>query len=442
MPFDTSHISPVWSQIVAETIQVARGEGVYLETTDGRRFLDFTSGIGVANTGHCHPRVVRAIQDQAARLIHGQINIMYHEPVARLSRELARILPPGLDSFFFANSGAEIVEGAVKLAKQATGRPNIIVFSGSFHGRTHLTMSMTTSKTVYRAGYQPLVPGIFVTPSPDASRYGWDEETTADFCIRELERLLATETAPEETAAVVVEPVLGEGGYVPPPARYLRELRALCDRHGILLVADEVQSGFGRTARWFAMEHFGVRPDITCMAKGLGSGMPISALAASKELMEAQATGSHGGTYGANAVACAAAVATIEVIREEGLLENARAIGELLVRGLREIQRDHPVIGDVRGLGVMIGTEFTLPDGSPGTSRAKAVARATFEENLLLLRCGTHSNIVRWIPPLVTTEAQAEQALETFRHALEATAAPGRGRRKMAAVDGGPSNAS
>lgn len=421
MSSNTSHISPVWPRIVAETIQAARGEGAYIETTNGRRFLDFTCGIGVANTGHCHPRVVRAIQNQAEKLIHGQINIVYHEPVARLTQELARITPPELDSFFFANSGAEIVEGAVKLAKQATGRPNIIVFNGSFHGRTHLTMSMTTSKTIYRAQYQPLVPGVFVAPFPNAYRYGWDEKTTTDFCIRELELLLATRTAPEETAAVVIEPVLGEGGYLPPPTRYMRELRKLCDRHDILLIADEVQSGFGRTGQWFAMEHYDVTPDIACMAKGMGSGMPISGLAASQELMESQVPGSHGGTYGANAVACAAAIATIETIRKEGLLENARIIGEQLMSELRAIQQEYPVIGDVRGRGLMIGTEFTLPDGSPGTSRAKAVVRAAFEENLLLLTCGTHNNVVRWIPPLVTSEEQVEQAIQVFRNALKAT---------------------
>ncbi|MEP7357336.1 MAG: aminotransferase class III-fold pyridoxal phosphate-dependent enzyme, partial [Anaerolineales bacterium] len=244
---DLSHISPVWGRAVPGALLVERGEGVYLHTTDGRRLLDFTSGIGVTNTGHAHPRVVKAIQEQAGRLLHGQVNIVYHQPLIALTHALRTVLPAPLDTFFFSNSGAEILEAAVKLAKQATRRPNIIVFSGSFHGRTHLTMAMTTSKTIYRAGYQPLVPGIFVAPYPYAYKYGWDEDTTVDYCLRELKQLLKAQTAPEETAAIVIEPVLGEGGYVPPPKRFMQALRELCDHYGILLVADEVQSGFGRT---------------------------------------------------------------------------------------------------------------------------------------------------------------------------------------------------
>ena len=249
----TEHISPVWSR--SADVFVERGEGVYLYTTDGQRLMDFTSGIGVTNTGHSHPRVVAAIQEQAAKIIHAQANIVYHEPMIRLSQELATIVPEKLDSFFFSNSGAEAVEGAVKLARAASGKPNIVVFQGSFHGRTHATMTMTTSKTIYRAGYQPLVPGIFVAPFPYSYYYGWDDETTVEFCHRELKRLLKSQTAPEETAAVVVEPVLGEGGYVVPPPSFLPRLRQLCDEYGLYLIADEVQSGFGRTGRWFAVDH-------------------------------------------------------------------------------------------------------------------------------------------------------------------------------------------
>lgn len=416
-----SRLSPVWPRIVADELTAERGEGATLHCSDGRAFLDFTSGIGVTNTGHSHPSVVKAIQEQAARLIHGQVNIVYHDPAIRLSERLSEVVPDGLDSFFFANSGAEAVEGAVKLAKQATGRPNVVVFEGSFHGRTHLTMSMTTSKTVYRSLYQPLVPGIFVAPFPYAFRYGWDEETATDFCVAGLERLLRTQTAPEETAAMVIEPVLGEGGYVVPPKRFLRKLRQLCDRHGILLVLDEVQSGFGRTGRWFAFEHFDVVPDVIVMAKGMGSGMPISCVAARPELWEAQRPGSHGGTYGANAVACAAACATIDVIREEGLLENACARGEQLLDGLRALAGKHPEIGDVRGLGLMVATEFTAAEGGGGRQRAEAVARAAFDEGLLLLRCGSDGNVVRWIPPLVVDEEQIDRALGAFGRALDRT---------------------
>ena len=421
-PPDLSHISPVWGRAVPGTLLVERGEGPYIFTTDGRRLLDFTSGIGVTSTGHSHPRVVKAIQDQAARLIHGQVNIVYHQPLIELTESLQQVLPTPLDTFFFSNSGAEILEAAVKLAKHATRRPNVIVFSGSFHGRTHLTMAMTTSKTIYRAGYQPLVPGIFVAPYPYAYHYGWDEAATTDYCLRELKLLLKSQTAPEETAAIVIEPVLGEGGYVPPPVRFMRELRDLCDHYGILLLADEVQSGFGRTGRWFGFEHFGIVPDMVAMAKGLASGMPLSGLAASAELMSKWAPGSHGGTYGANAVSCAAAVATIQVLREEHLVENAAQLGGVLMAGLRRLQEDHPEIGDVRGLGLMVATEFTKPSGAaqpePWTERAKAVTKFALDGGLMLLTCGSYDNIIRWIPPLVVNEAQIKEALGMFENAL------------------------
>ena len=266
------HLSPVWhryTKIVAE-----RGEGCYLFDQDGTRYLDFTSGIGVTNTGHCHPRVVEAVQKQAGLLLHGQVNIVLHPRILELIEELTSIVAPELDGFFFSNSGAEAVEGAVKLARTATARPNVIVFQGSFHGRTVGTMSLTTSKTIYRAGYQPLMPGVFVAPFPYAYRYGWPSEQTVEWCLEELRYLLQTQTAPEETAALLLEPVLGEGGYVVPPSGFLEGLRRICDEHGILLIMDEVQSGFGRTGRWFAHEHFGVTPDIMIVAKGLASGLP------------------------------------------------------------------------------------------------------------------------------------------------------------------------
>lgn len=412
------HLSPVLSRAFPEDLVAVSGQGPRIRTEDGRTFLDFTAGIGVTNTGHCHPAVVRAIREQASRLIHGQANIVHHEPLQHLTRELGALVPSGLDTFFFANSGAESVEGAVKLAKQATGRPNVIVFSGSFHGRTHLAMGMTTSKTIYRSHYQPLPSGIFVAPFPNAYRFGWDADQTTEFCISELDFLLHSQTAPDETAAVIIEPILGEGGYVVPPLRFMKELRDLCDRYDLLLVADEVQSGFGRTGRWFAFEHFDIVPDVICMAKGMGSGMPISAVAASRELWDAQATGSHGGTYGANAIACAAATATIRTIREEELLDNARVRGERLLGELRTLAEKHPEIGDVRGMGLMVGTEFSHPDGSPWPERAKATARAAFEEGLLLLVCGTFSNVVRWVPPLTITDDDLDEALTAFEKAV------------------------
>lgn len=411
-----SLISPVWKRytpIVAE-----RAEGAYIYDADGMRYLDFTCGIAVTNTGHCHPRVVQAIQEQAARLLHGQVNIIYHRPLLELVEELHTIVPPPINCFFFSNSGAEAVEGAIKLARHATGRPNVIVFQGSFHGRTALAMALTTSKTIYRAGYQPLPAGVFVAPYPYAYRYGWDAEQTEAFCLRELEFLLRTQTAPAETAAILIEPVLGEGGYIVPPPGFLRGVRRLCDEHGILLIADEIQCGFGRTGKWFAIEHFEVAPDIMVMAKGLASGLPLSCVAARRELMERWIPGSHGGTYGGNAVACAAAVATVRVIREEGLLENAQRQGALLLERLHELQREFPVIGDVRGLGLMVGVEFTAPNGAPDAAVARKVLARCLERRLLLLTCGAYDNVVRWMPPLIVTSEQVEAALNIFRQSL------------------------
>ncbi|MGD2049049.1 MAG: aminotransferase class III-fold pyridoxal phosphate-dependent enzyme [Chloroflexota bacterium] len=409
-------ISPVWSRSAEVFVDYA--EGPYLYSTDGSRYLDFTTGIGVTNTGHCHPRIVASIQEQAAKLIHGQANIVIHEPMLRLTEELSQILPPELDTYFFSNSGAEAVEGAVKLARASTGKTNIIVFQGSFHGRTHATMAMTTSKTIYRSGFQPLVPGIFVAPYPYSYYYGWDDETTLEFSIRELKRLLKSQTAPAETAAIVVEPVLGEGGYVVPPANFLPRLRQICDEHGILLIADEIQSGFGRTGRWFAIDHSEVVPDIVVMAKGMASGMPLSGLAAPRELMEKWIPGSHGGTYGGNAVACAAAIATIQVMMEEGLIQNAAEMGQFLMAGLGQLQEEFPEIGDVRGLGLMVATEFSRPNGQTWPERATAVAQAAYQAGLMLLTCGTDGNVIRWIPPLIVDQSQIREALDIFSGSL------------------------
>ena len=412
------HLSPVWSHYT--DVLAERAKGVYIYAANGRRYLDFTSGIGVTNTGHCHPKVVAAAQEQVGKLIHGQVNIVYHQPVLDLARELLTVAPKGLESFFFSNSGAEAVEGAIKLARQTTGRPNIIVFQGGFHGRTVGAMSLTTSNTVYRVGYQPLMAGVFVAPYPYTYRYGWTPEETSAFCLRELRHLLITQTAPQETAAVLIEPILGEGGYVPPPHNFLQGVRQICSEHGLLFIADEVQSGFGRTGRWFGHQHYDVTPDIMIMAKGIASGFPLSGIAARPQLMDAWIPGSHGGTYGGNAVSCAAAVATIRVIREEGLLENSTRMGEYLMARLRALQRKYPVIGDVRGLGLMVASEFSTADDQPDTKTAKAIRIKCLEDNLLLLTCGSYGNVIRWIPPLIVRQAQMDEALETFERALAA----------------------
>jgi 4-aminobutyrate aminotransferase len=413
------HISPVWTRIfnfVAE-----RAEGSYIYTADGRKLLDFTCGIGVTNTGHCHPKVVEAIRKQAGLFLHAQANIVVHQPMLQLIDELRRIAPPSIDGFFFSNSGAEALEGAVKLAKAATGKQNIIVFSGSFHGRTAGTMVLTTSKTIYRAGYGPLPAGVFVAPFPYAYRLGMTEEQAAVYALEQLEYLLASQTAPKETAAILIESVLGEGGYVVPPASFMKGLREIADKHGILLIFDEVQSGFGRTGKWFALEHFGVVPDILTAAKGIASGLPLSGVFSRLDLMKKWEVGSHGGTYGGNAIACAAGVATIQAMRDEKMLDNATGRGTQLVTGLRKLQEEYPQIGDVRGKGLMIGTEFALA-GRPEKAKpmVKEIIRAAEERDLLLLTCGTYDNTIRWIPPLNVTPGQISDGLKIFGDAIKA----------------------
>ncbi|MBV6653342.1 MAG: aminotransferase class III-fold pyridoxal phosphate-dependent enzyme [Mameliella sp.] len=411
-------LAPVWTHLTE--VEVAKGEGIYVYDANDNQYIDFTSGIGVVNTGHCHPRVVQAVQEQAAKLLFGQINCVLAPTTLRLAEKLNEITPPHINRFFFANSGAEATEGCVKLAKAATGRSNVIVFQGSFHGRTHLAMAMTTSKTVYRHKYQPLPSGIFVTPFPYSYFYGWDEETAVDFCIKQLDLILHGQTAPDETAAIIIEPVLGEGGYVPVPSRFLHHLRKVCDEHGILLIIDEVQSGFGRTGKMFCFEHAGVKPDVIVMAKGLGSGLPISAIASSEAIMNKWTPGTHGGTYGGgSALAGAAACTTIDVLREEGIVDNAAERGAQLINGLKALQQQYPVMGDVRGLGLMIAVEFTNADGDPDADAALKVLQACLRRNLLLLLCGTYKNVVRWIPPLVVSAAQIDNTLALFESALE-----------------------
>jgi len=412
-----THLSPVWTH--STDIIASRAEGANVYDLAGRAYLDFTCGIGVTNTGHCHPRVVEAVREQAGLLLHGQANIILHKPLLELVRALQPIVPSGIDGFFFSNSGAEAVEGAVKLAKHATGRTNVIVFQGSFHGRTSATMAMTNSKTTYRAGYQPLPSGFFVAPYPYAYRYGWTQEQTSSWCLEELEFLLLTQTAPQETAAILIEPVLGEGGYVVPPASFMQALRNLCDKHGILLIFDEIQSGFGRTGRWFAMEHFGVTPDIMTVAKGLGSGLPISGVFSRLELMRKWIAGSHGGTFGGNAVAAAAGVATIGAIRDENMLENACIRGAQLMKGLQELQKRFPVIGDVRGLGLMVGAEFRDSQRKPDKPTTKAIVHACLDRGLIMLTCGPWDNTIRWIPPLIVNEVQIDRALNIFEDSLK-----------------------
>ena len=377
---------------------------------DDRRHLDFTAGIGVTSTGHCHPRVVEAAQRQVGTLIHAQYTTVMHRPLLTLVERLGEVLPSGLDRTFFANSGSEAVEAALRLSRQATGRPNVIVFHGGFHGRTVAAASLTTSGTKFRSGFSPLMAGVHVAPFPDPTHYGWPVEQATDFALAQLDYILQTLSSPADTAAFLVEPVLGEGGYVPANERFFAGLAERADRYGILLVVDEVQTGFGRTGKFWGGEHFDARPDILITAKGLASGFPLSGIAASSDLMAKAWPGSQGGTYGANAVACAAAVATLDVIRDENLVDNSAQRGAQLKEALALVADKHDGITDVRGLGLMIGNEFRDADGKPDPAMATAAQQEAARRGLLLLTCGAWGQVVRFIPALVVSGDQVDEA--------------------------------
>ena len=417
----------VWARYTDLIVQ--RGEGSWLEMADGARYLDYTSGIAVVNTGHAHPRVSAAIAEQASRVIHAQQNIVYHEPGLRLHDRLPRYFP-GLDAseagLFLSNSGAEAIEAAVKLAKAATSRTSVIAFRGGFHGRTHGTMALTSSSVRTRGHYEPLPSGVHFAPYayPLRNPTGRSPEAAMSYSIGALEELFDTVVYPDEVAAIVVEPILGEGGYVVPPDAFLPAVRAVADRHGILLIVDEIQTGFGRTGRFFASEWSGTRPDIVVMAKGIASGLPLSGIMARRKLLEKFTPGTHGGTYGGNAVACAAAVATLDVIEDEHLVERSERLGERLLAGLRKAAEGHSCVAEVRGRGLMVGLEFAEPETrAPRPELAKAVLHEALERRLMLLSCGTWSPVVRVIPPLVTTEDEIDLSARVIAEALDAAGA-------------------
>jgi 4-aminobutyrate aminotransferase len=421
-----ARIPGVWARYT--DLVVERGSGSWLETIDGERYLDYTSGIGVTNTGHAHPRVAAAIADQASRVIHAQQNIVYHKPGLDLHERLPRTMPGLADgeegALFLSNSGAEAIEAAVKLAKYATRRPGIVAFRGGFHGRTHGAMALTSSGVKYRGHFEPLpTTGVHHVPYPYVLRNptGRTDDAALAYSLAALDELFATMIYPDDVAAFLVEPILGEGGYVVPPDGFLPALRQVADRHGILLIVDEVQTGFGRTGRMWATEWTEARPDVVVMAKGIASGMPLSGIMARRELLERLGPGAHGGTYGGNAVACAAALATMDVIAAEGLLENARHQGERLLHGIRRAAAGHPGVAEVRGRGCMIGIEFADPQTlAPLPELAKGLLAQAFERRLLLLTCGPWSQVVRVIPPLVTTDAEVDSAVSIIAEGLAA----------------------
>ena len=397
------------------------GEGHRLYDTAGKAYLDFANGIAVTVLGHRHPAVNAAIHAQVDRLIGPTGAIGYAEPVVRLASMVADTLPDPIDTVFFLNSGSEAIEGALKLARRATGRPAVIAFEGGFHGRTLGAASITTSSLNYRIGYEPLLPSVYFTPFPAAYRdFSGDEDAATRACLDALERLTTTTVPATSVAAMIIEPVQGEGGYYPAPAAFLQGLREFCDRHGILLVADEVQSGYGRTGRMWGFEHAGIVPDAVCIAKAIANGLPLSALATSRALQERWGKGAHGSTYGGNPVACAAGIAVLETIRDEGLIDNAARRGEQLTSGLRALMAEDDRIGDVRGPGLMIGVEMVAdrqtrrPDGV----LANAVQERSAELGLLVLTCGPEHQVIRWIAPLDASGAEVTEALEIFGEAL------------------------
>jgi 4-aminobutyrate aminotransferase len=399
----------------------SHGIGHRLYDTSGRAYLDFANGIAVTALGHSHPRVTAAIHEQVDRLIGPVHAIGFAASTVTLARLLADTFPDPLDAVLFLNSGSETIDGAIKLARRVTGRPGIIAFRGAFHGRTIGATSVTTSSINYRTGYEPLLPGVYFAPYPAAyPEFGGDEAAATRSSMAILRSLLGTVIAPSQVAAILIEPVQGEGGYYPAPVAFLRELRALCDEHGMLLIADEVQSGFGRTGEMWAFEHAGIVPDVVCVAKAIANGLPLSAIVTSRELQERWGRGAHGTTYGGNPVACAAGVAVLETIAEENLVANARLRGAELSGGLRELMAEHAGIGDVRGPGLMIGVEFVTDRATraPDGARAEAVAARASDDGLLLLTCGIHHQVIRWIPPLDVTVAEIEEALGTFERAL------------------------
>lgn len=413
------HESVIAPVIAFDTdIEIAASEGSWVTSTDGTRYLDFTCGIAVSNLGHQHPLVKGAILDQLDRVWHAGGVFRYHTLVEAAER-LLDITPVGIEKFFFMNSGAEAVEASVKLARKTSGRQGVIVFRGGFHGRTMGSVSYTTSKAKYRQGYHPLVGSVFVTPFPRPFRWRMSLEDATARAIDELHLMLKHEITPGEVAAFLVEPLQGEGGYYPAGREFLLELRRLADEHGILLIIDEVQTGFGRTGDWFASQVYDIRPDILVMGKAIANGLPLSAVGASAELLDAWVPGSHGTTFGGNPVSCAAAMATIDGLAD--VLPQVPKLSEHAFRRFNELKDEHPTIGEVRGLGLMIGVELVGPDGhTPSKLAIDEVRRYCLAHHMMVLPCGPDENVIRFIPPLNVSLEDLDLGIDTIAAGLEA----------------------
>ena len=416
-PTYMKHMPHFLGPVAPITIDHAEGSWVY--DTDGGKWLDFVVGIAVVNTGHCHPKVVKAVQEQAAKVPHAQMNIYRHSPMLELAEKLTGIMPDGLDEVMFANSGAEAVENAIKLAKQVTRRPGIIAFQGAFHGRTHLTMALTDSAVHYRGHHEPLVGSIYHARYCYPFRTPASEDPTA-YAIEDVRRVLRAEIYGDDVAAILVEPIQGEGGFIVPTTEFMQELRAIADEIGACLIIDEIQAGFGRTGKWLCQEHYGVKADIVTVAKGIASGYPLGAIAAPKALWDKCLPGSMGGTYGGNAVACAAGVATMDAMVEDGMLANATRQGEKLLAFWKSQQALYPVIGEARGKGLMLAIECVQPGTKePNAAVAKAFIAECQKHKVILMGACSQGNGVRFLPPLNISDADMDYAIGVFAEAAK-----------------------
>ncbi|MCE7793194.1 aspartate aminotransferase family protein [Salipaludibacillus sp. CUR1] len=397
-------------------LPVIKEEGCYYYGADGNTYLDFTSGIAVTNTGHRHPKIVEAIKNGADLLTHGPSGVIMYDSILTLADKLAEVMPGEIDCFFFGNSGTEAIEGALKLAKFVTERTAVVSFTGGFHGRTFGAMGVSTSKSKYRKHMQPNM-NAFQLPYADPEL---TEEENIDNLDKHLDNLFAHQVTPEEVACMIVEPILGEGGYIVPPAAWLKRIREHCYKHDILLIFDEVQTGFGRTGHWFASQAFDVTPDILAAAKGIASGMPLGVTAASKELMQKWPLGAHATTFGGNPIACEAGIATIDVLMEENLIHNAQEMGDYAVSRLEKMKEDHPTLGTIRGIGLMIGIEIINPEtGEADGGGLMEVLDLALEEGVLFYFCGNKTEVMRMIPPLIVTKEQIDEGLEKLDKALD-----------------------
>ena len=402
----------------AHPIAVDRARGSELWDVSGKRYIDFAGGIGVMNVGHAHPRVMKAVQDQLEKATHTSFQVVHYESYLKLAQRLCEVTPiQGDKKAIFLSTGAEAIENAVKIARAATGREAVISFRGGFHGRTLLALSLTGSVQPYKQNFGPYAAEIYQTPFPYSYR-GW----TAEAALADLGNLLESEVSPNRVAAIVIEPVLGEGGFVPAPLDFLRKLRELCDRHGILLIADEIQTGFGRTGKFFGIEHSGVQPDLMTVAKSLAAGFPLSGVVGKAEIMDAPDPGGLGGTYGGNPVACAAALAVMDVMRDEKLPERAARIGSVVEERMQSWAGEHKQVGDVRVVGAMAGMELVRDRGTkePADRETAKLLAAAREKGLIVLRCGIHHNVVRTLMPLTIPDEQLEEGLDILGASLGA----------------------